>query len=600
MTFEIEGSSIVLMGSKTRKCQNCKSSFVIEPEDFQFYEKIKVPPPTFCPDCRRQRRYAWRNERTLYKRACDLCKRGIIGLYPAGTKFPVYCHECWFSDKWDPQSYGTEYDFSKPFFEQFKTLGQKIPRLAIWVQNSTNSEYSNQSYSNKNTYLSFALRDSEDVEYCCRAVQLKACTDCTYTHHSESLHQCLDTDKSYKSRFLEEAEGCVDSGFLSHSRNCQNCLGGINLRSSSYIFFGEQLDKEAYRRRLGELNLGSRKVEQELLQKMQELKKNAIVRFATLINTTNSKGDHLSHAKNCHYVFDGFELENARYSSWVFTSKEISDCYGMGGSEFIYEGIGVEEVNNVKFSNVTDASNHSEYCDMCSGSSHLFGCVGIRSKEYCILNKQYAKEEYENLVKRIMVQMDEVPYSDRRGRIYKYGEFFPAELSPFAYNETVAQENFPLSKSDIENQGYSWREPEGKNYIPTLKSDKIPDAISEVSDSIVNEVIACGHSGDYNHQCTTAFRITTQELQHYKQANIPLPVLCPNCRFYERLDLRNPLRLYSRECQCAGKESKNRVYKNNSPHAHGNAPCKVQFYTTYAPDRSEIVYCEQCYNAEVA
>ena len=33
-------------------CQNCKILFVIESEDFNFYEKIKVPPPTFCHDCK--------------------------------------------------------------------------------------------------------------------------------------------------------------------------------------------------------------------------------------------------------------------------------------------------------------------------------------------------------------------------------------------------------------------------------------------------------------------------------------------------------------------------------------------------------------------
>ena len=61
--------------SEKRICQNCKKDFIIEPEDFNFYEKIKVPPPTFCPWCRFIRRMAWRNERALYKRTCDLCQK---------------------------------------------------------------------------------------------------------------------------------------------------------------------------------------------------------------------------------------------------------------------------------------------------------------------------------------------------------------------------------------------------------------------------------------------------------------------------------------------------------------------------------------------
>jgi len=80
-------------------CQNCKKNFEIDDEDFNFYEKIKVPPPTFCPRCRLARKLVWRNERSLYKRTCDFCKENIISMYKPNTLFPVYCHDCWWSDK---------------------------------------------------------------------------------------------------------------------------------------------------------------------------------------------------------------------------------------------------------------------------------------------------------------------------------------------------------------------------------------------------------------------------------------------------------------------------------------------------------------------
>ena len=82
------------MKSEKKICQNCQKEFTVEPEDFTFYEKMKVPAPTFCPECRMQRRMNWRNERSLYSRKCDLCKENIIGLYPENTPFPVYCHRC--------------------------------------------------------------------------------------------------------------------------------------------------------------------------------------------------------------------------------------------------------------------------------------------------------------------------------------------------------------------------------------------------------------------------------------------------------------------------------------------------------------------------
>ena len=82
------------MNAETKNCQNCKRPFTIEPEDFNFYEKVKVPPPTFCPECRLIRRMVYRNERALYKRKCDLCGQERILFLSQGTKFPVYCREC--------------------------------------------------------------------------------------------------------------------------------------------------------------------------------------------------------------------------------------------------------------------------------------------------------------------------------------------------------------------------------------------------------------------------------------------------------------------------------------------------------------------------
>src|SRR3989338_1389539 len=110
--------------SENRICQNCKNSFSIEPEDFNFYEKIDVPPPTFCPECRTQRRLTWRNEMSLYKRKCSVPGHDeeIISIYSQDKSLIVYDHDYWWSDKWDPLEYGRDFNFSKSFFQQWKEL----------------------------------------------------------------------------------------------------------------------------------------------------------------------------------------------------------------------------------------------------------------------------------------------------------------------------------------------------------------------------------------------------------------------------------------------------------------------------------------------
>ncbi|MEI8091823.1 MAG: hypothetical protein WCG98_06500 [bacterium] len=47
---------------------------------------------------------------------------------------------------------------------------------------------------------------------------------------------------------------------------------------------------------------------------------------------------------------------------------------------------------------------------------HCFGCVGLKNKEYCILNTQYTQQEYEQIVPEII---------DYLMHIGERGEFFP-------------------------------------------------------------------------------------------------------------------------------------------------------------------------------
>jgi len=211
----------------------------------------------------------------------------------------------------------------------------------------------------------------------------------------------------------------------------------------------------------------------------------------------------------------------------------------------------------------------------------------MRDKQYCILNKQYTEEEYEELLPKIIKHMNEMPYVDKKGRKYVYGDFYPSEISQFSYNETSAQEFFPMKKEETEAAGFLWKESKDKNYKITVESKDLPDSILDVKEDIISQIIGCGHKGECNEQCATAFRIIPQELQFYKSHNLPLPRLCPNCRHGQRVQNRNPVKLWHRQCMC----------DKNHPHHAGK--CTNEFETSYSPDRKEIVYCEQCYQAEV-
>jgi len=579
---------------ENKTCQNCKNDFTIDSDDFSFYEKIKVPPPTWCPECRIIRRIMWRNERALYKRNCDLCKKSFISIYPSDSPYVVYCSGCWKSDQWDCFSYGQEYNFSKSFFEQFKELQLKVPRqgLVHIAEPIINSDFANYVSEVKNAYLSYsAIRGSEDIYYSKNTDNSKKIFDSLDIVQSESCFECVNGVKNYSCAFSYFSENCIESSFLFNCKNCSNCFGCVGLRNKQYFIWNEQYTKEEYIKEIGKINYSSYKNLQEIKQKFDEYILQFPRHYMNSVNYINSTGFGVKNSKDCKMVFEVYDCENVSYGFRCPGIKDSMDVVSAGWAELMYEfssggGVGSQ---NVKFiANGLQSQMDCEYTDSCGfSSSNLFGCIGVKSGQYSILNKKYLREEYENLVLKIKEHMNTMPYIDAKGRVFKYGEFFPYDICPFAYNETIAQEHFSTTKERALSMGYEWKDASKRDYTLEIATEDLPDDINQADESVVGKVIECGHKGICNEQCTEVFKIISEEFLLYKKMGFPLPRLCPNCRHYERLKKKNPLKLWHRQCMCDKK------------HSHHEGKCEIEFETSYAPDRKDIVYCNKCYQQEV-
>lgn len=575
---------------ENKTCQNCSRDFTIFQEDTDFYTKFGVPSPDFCPECRLIRRLAFRNERALYKRVCDLCDKDEILMFAPDSPYKAYCFSCWWSDTWDAKTYSQEYDFSRPFFEQFKNLTLAVPRPGkIQQGNTIGSPYSNRVSDLKDSYLSFGCNQGEELLYCCRSDDCKGSVDCFNTNRSESCYECIDCTGCYQLTYSRECIECASSSFLLNCRNCQDCFGCVNLRGKVNYIFNQPYSKDEYRKKITELTNSTEGLKQAK-ETFLALTKKTCVPWAMIRQGTNSTGNWLEEVKNVFTSFSVRNIEDGRYLFAMTDAKDVMDyCHWGRGSEMIYEAINVgRQCSNVKFANECwNQLRDSEYVMNCHNSHHLFGCIGLRNSEYCIFNKQYTKEEYETLVKKIKEHMSTLPYKDNRGIEYHYGSFFPSELSPFAYNESIAQEYFPKTKTEAEAFGSRWLTPVNRNYGITLSPADIPEKIGLVSDAITKEIIGCANKGREETMCTTAFRITSEELAFYRKMNLSLPHFCPNCRHFARLKQRMPMRLYTRSCAC-----------NQNNHSHEGS-CANSFQTSYSPTQPEIVYCESCYQKEV-
>lgn len=566
---------------ETKTCRHCQASFPITDKDLEFYEKVSpvfagkkysIPTPTLCPDCRQQRRLSFRNERKLYKRKCDATGRDIISYISPDKPTKVYHQDFWWSDWWDAIECGRDFDFSRPFFDQLQELLQNVPQMWLLVANSENSPYVNYSANVKNCHLIFASSQNEDALYCRWVMHDKNIVDCNNCSHCENGYELIDCVNTNASTYCI---GCVDcyACFGSYDlAGCQHCIGCSLLRNKSYCIDNIQYTKEEYMEKKKSIEIN-----EKLLNFTFE---KWIHRHNYELRSENVTGEYIIDSKN---IFLGFEVERSEDCRRVTNTLDLKDTMDIDFQAFdcarCYESIGFENANNLLFS-YGFLKGHSSLYNLlvCIDSNYLFWCIGLRNKQYCILNKQYTKEQYEILVPKIIEHMIKTE---------EWGEFFPSSLSLFGYNETVAQEYFPLSKADALNKWFAWSDyeapfPKVEKIIP---ASKLPDDISKIPDDILNWAIECEVT-------KKPFRIIKQELEFYRKHNLPIPKRHPDQRHLDRMALRNPRKLFERKCDKCGKDMITTY-----------APCEVkpslEAPLGCTPDRPEIVYCEECYNKEI-
>ncbi|MFA4890960.1 MAG: hypothetical protein WC604_01215, partial [Candidatus Gracilibacteria bacterium] len=258
---------------------------------------------------------------------------------------------------------------------------------------------------------------------CCDNFMLAKCDLC---------YECLECENCYNLNFSKNCRSCSDSSFLYNCRNCQSCFGCVNLHNKKYCLFNKELGEEAYVREIVKYALDSHFMEH--LVKFPQ-------KYMIGEHNENVTGDGIYHSKNAFYCFDVSHLEDCSYCVWLHDARDCYDVYAWGfSSEMCYECL---ETGDNTYGNIACIScygtSDSAYSMYGMYSKDLFGCVSVKNGRHCIFNKQYGEAEYKALRERIIAHMRQAG---------EWGEFFPVEMSPYTFEESMAGDYFMVQEEN--------------------------------------------------------------------------------------------------------------------------------------------------------
>lgn len=544
-------------------CFDCKNEFTIDSGDLLLYEKVGLKVPEKCFECRTKQYFIFSIFGKFRKGVSDLSKESFITIFPNNPRFPIYKSYEWWSDIWDPMSYGQEYDSSRPFFEQLKELQEKVPRPHQVGQNNTNCDWCDDVWDSKNCYLTRSISKCDNLSYCYRVLDSKDSFDLVYSFNLENSYDCTGCHNSFNLNFSEKSKDCIDSYFLFDCRNCQNCFMCWDLRNKQYCIRNKQYSKEEYQKELKNIKFDSYKNVEALKNEFEKILKNGAVHRENFnLKTSNSLGNYLT---NCDKCVNMFAWENSQDCRNGLRGLNTKDCIDQGFSwnlELSGNNGMVDGGYQIKHSSCS-IGRYSEYVDLCKEVEYCFGCVGLRNKKYCILNKQYDKESFDKLKTRIVDDME------KRG---EYGKFMPYSFGTGPYNLSNGMVYFPTTtKEEVLRNGGYWSE-EDLSSENGMSSMELPDSILDTRPEISSQALICPES-------KYRFNISVAEYEFHKRKSFALPRLHFDSRILNKMKTMSIIKSYPYKC----------FY------------CKKDIMAYYPPEWNyQNIACEECYKQNIA
>ncbi|MCL4415467.1 MAG: hypothetical protein M1365_02005 [Actinobacteria bacterium] len=293
---------------------------------------------------------------------------------------------------------------SDVFFRELKKIILAQPKLASLIVNSENCENGSYVYSSKNLFNCFDVAKSVDSLYLYDSAMCAKCVDCDYAVESELCYECVDIYKSFNCDYLENCSRIRDSFFSYNCHGCHDIFGCVDLNNKSFCIFNRQLTENEYKEKVKKLRLAP---PEKILVEVKKLEKLYPWSETNEANNEDTKyGNYIFYNKNCYLCFDAARNEDCAYLYDSFYNKFCLDgTYAAIDNELCYETVDGANLFNCDYTVCSSHCQDSSYIFNCIDVKNSLGCVSLAHKQYCILNRQLTKEEFESKSKEIIEEL---------------------------------------------------------------------------------------------------------------------------------------------------------------------------------------------------
>ena len=360
---------------------------------------------------------------------------------------------------------------SLPFFDNLQSLfnSTEIANI-IRISDCENADFADVVVSVKNVYLSFNVTlNSENVFYslAIRKNSKNIYNSVMVRDESENIYLGLGIIQSFNIFYSKYIYNSSNIRFSSNMQWCHDCVFCSNLENQSYCIENKVFSKEEY----------LLKKEKILMQK-----NNFFQRYLKLTNqwnnfwSQNTNGNYILLSQDVSFWKFCYKVKNWHniiLVGWTDGDENMVDMFmwWFPSAKNFYWVIWAWWWENIYNSTMVSFSSNIYYSYSLDSCSYCLWCIWLKNKSFCILNKQYTKEERYELANKIFEKMDQD---------WSLWKFFPPSMNPFYFNDTVAYLiDDTFTKEEVTKEGYLWREekiavdiPKNLEIIYTGKKDE--------------------------------------------------------------------------------------------------------------------------------